>query len=162
MGKLCCGNYSQIHPPTTKFWGYHLILDVHGCDPEKSQDQEYLTAWVKDLVKTIEMIPYGEPQVLHFGKDDPKLAGWTALQLIETSNIVAHFCDDTGDLYLDVFSCKWYDKQDVVNHVKQWFAPKCITTQVFVKRDATPTFFTKLFSGCPFFFWFKQAFTAFR
>jgi|UniRef100_A0A6C0B0Z1 hypothetical protein len=37
---------------------------------------------------------------------------------IETSNITAHFCEETNDMYLDVFSCKPFNPIDVEEVVK--------------------------------------------
>lgn len=122
--------------PQPQYWGYHLILDVHACNKKKVKDQKYLADWVKDLVKTIDMVPYGEPQVIHFGKNDPKLAGNTVLQFIETSNIMAHFCDKEGDAYVDVFSCKYFDKEVVERHFEEWFNPKRMRATLLT-RSAT-------------------------
>ena len=105
------------------FWGYHTLLDVRGCKIEKVIDPEFLTAWVKSLVKDIAMVPFGEPQVVHFGHNDPLLSGWTVIQLIETSNIVAYFCDETGDAYIDVFSCSLYDMRVIVESINKNFSP---------------------------------------
>lgn len=115
------------------YWGKHLIANVMGCDLEKSKDPEYITAFTKEIVKQIDMTPFGEPQVVHFGEGD--LGGWTTTQLIETSNIMGHFLDKNGDLYLDVFSCKNFDEQIVVRLLEEWFSPEdinCIT----LMRDA--------------------------
>ena len=81
-------------------WGYHLILDCYDADRKAISDGQLITRFAKTLVEQIDMKAYGEPQVIHFGEDD-KL-GYTLVQLIETSNICAHFCDDSGNFYLDV------------------------------------------------------------
>jgi S-adenosylmethionine/arginine decarboxylase-like enzyme len=103
-------------------WGYHLVLDCFEADKEQISSGENITAFAKELVERIDMKAYGEPQVIHFGEDD-KL-GYTLVQLIETSNICAHFSEDTGNFYLDVFSCKPYDKDVVVDTVSKFFSPK--------------------------------------
>ena len=77
-------------------------------------------------------LPICEPQVIHFGEDD-KL-GYTLVQLIETSNIVAHFCDDTGNFYLDVFSCKPYENAVVIETVKEFFKPGYVRDR-YVERE---------------------------
>jgi len=77
------------------------------------------------------MKAYGEPQVIHFGEDD-KL-GYTLVQLIETSNICAQFSEETGNFYLDVFSCKPYSQEEVLNTVNQFFKPERVETK-FIER----------------------------
>ena len=105
-------------------WGYHLVLDCYAGDKELVRSGTNIAAFAKALVKRIHMKAYGEPQVIHFGEDD-KL-GYTLVQLIETSNITGHFCDDTGNFYLDVFSCKPYENAVVIETVKEFFSPKKI------------------------------------
>ena len=113
-------------------WGYHLSLDCYAGDKELVTDGANIAAFAKTLVKRIQMKAYGEPQVIHFGEDDKQ--GYTLIQLIETSNIAAHFCDDTGNFYLDVFSCKPYENAVVIETVKQFFAPKRITDR-YIERE---------------------------
>ena len=113
-------------------WGYHLILDCYDADKELMKSKTNVEAFAKTLVRRIDMKAYGEPQVIHFGEDD-KL-GYTLVQLIETSNIVAHFCDDTGNFYLDVFSCKPYENAVVVELVKQFFNPNKITERYLERQ----------------------------
>lgn len=117
----------------SKYWGYHLMLDCAACDSDKIRDAAHITAFAKDLVKRIDMVAYGEPQVVNFGSGNK--AGYTLVQLIETSNICAHFCNDTGDVYFDVFSCKPFENQQVIDCVNEYFAPKN-TNAKFVYRDA--------------------------
>jgi S-adenosylmethionine decarboxylase len=113
-------------------WGYHLILDCYDADKELITDAKNITAFAKTLVNRIDMKAYGEPQVIHFGEDDKQ--GYTLVQLIETSNIVAHFCDDSGNFYMDVFSCKPFETVKVLETVNQFFAPKKIRER-YVERD---------------------------
>ncbi len=113
-------------------WGYHLILDCYNADKELITSSTNIAAFAKALVKKINMKAYGEPQVIHFGEDDKQ--GYTLVQLIETSNISAHFCDDTGNFYLDVFSCKPYENALVIETVKQFFAPERIVER-YIERE---------------------------
>ncbi len=113
-------------------WGYHLVLDCYNADKELITSSTNIAAFAKALVKKINMKAYGEPQVIHFGEDDKQ--GYTLVQLIETSNISAHFCDDTGNFYLDVFSCKPYENALVVETVKQFFAPERIVER-YLERE---------------------------
>lgn len=113
-------------------WGYHLVLDCYDGDKDLITSADNIAAFAKTLVKRINMKAYGEPQVIHFGEDDKQ--GYTLVQLIETSNIVAHFCDDTGNFYLDVFSCKPYENAVVIELVKQFFNPKSMTDR-YIERQ---------------------------
>ena len=106
-------------------WGHHLMLDAAGCN-ESLGDGEAIKAFARDLVGAIGMVAYGDPIVAHFGHGDPETCGYTLVQLIETSNITAHFCDNTGEIYLDVFSCRDFDQATVVEVFRRHFAPQRI------------------------------------
>ena len=116
-----------------KFWGYHAILDAAGCDLDKMTSYENVYNFAKQLVKDIDMIAYGEPQIVHFGSGDK--AGYTLVQLIETSNICAHFANQNQEMYLDVFSCKPFDERIVEDLVVQYFSAKSLR-RAFIKRQA--------------------------
>lgn len=67
------------------------------------------------------MVAYGEPVIEHFATHDPQKAGHSMVQLIETSNLSAHFVDKDNTMYLDVFSCKPFVNEDVIAVVKEYF-----------------------------------------
>jgi S-adenosylmethionine/arginine decarboxylase-like enzyme len=92
-----------------------------------------IVAFSKFLVDKIDMVPYGEPTVKHFGSDNK--SGYTLVQLIETSNITGHFCDQSGDAYLDVFSCKPFSIETVKTVVNEYFGPTHIGTS-YTERQA--------------------------
>ena len=86
------------------------------------------------------MKAYGSPQVQHFGEGNK--AGYTLVQLIETSNITAHFVEETNDIYLDVFSCKPFSTLEVLTCIKDHFRPEHIDFQTLhrqAKHDALPS-----------------------
>ena len=118
------------------FWGYHMRLNVANCELDTivgESGRETIHDFTKKLVKDIDMVAYGEPQIVHFGEGNK--SGYTLIQLIETSNIAGHFCDDSGDAYLDVFSCKQFDQQVVINLTEEFFKPSKITYD-YTERDA--------------------------
>ena len=78
------------------------------------------------------MVAYGEPMVVHFGTDNK--AGYTLVQLIETSNITAHFSESEGAVFLDVFSCKDFAEGTVRDVVGKYFKPSKIQTSVLERN----------------------------
>jgi S-adenosylmethionine/arginine decarboxylase-like enzyme len=114
-------------------WGYHLIIDAAGCRPSAIRSYKSIYNFSNALVRRIDMKPFGEPHIVHFGTDGKM--GYTLVQLIETSNICAHFCEETNDMYLDVFSCKQFcpiHAQAVVDH---FFKPQRVSS-VLMNRQA--------------------------
>lgn len=113
-------------------WGYHLIVNSAGCLPQSIRCSNNIYQFTKRLVTKIDMVAYGEPQIVMFGTGNKK--GYTLVQLIETSNITAHFVEETNDLYLDVFSCKPFYPVDVMDVIKNSFNPKHSETKFIVRQ----------------------------
>lgn len=118
-----------------KPWGYHAMYDVHGCDKAAITSVENVREFVKELVKAIDMKAYGEPIIVDFANHDPNKGGFTLVQLIETSNICAHFVSESGDAYFDIFSCKEFDVGKGAKVIADYFKPADGFMR-FVYRDA--------------------------
>lgn len=103
-----------------KVWGIASSIDIYGCDPEKIRSAEAIRRFVAELCELIEMKRFGDTQVVHFGEDE-RVAGYSMVQLIETSLISAHFANLTNTTYLDVFSCKPYDPEIVKDFSQNYF-----------------------------------------
>jgi S-adenosylmethionine/arginine decarboxylase-like enzyme len=118
----------------TEFWGKHAIFDCSGCcDGIKDRDVIYL--FVKELVPAINMVAYGEPQIVHFAAHDPSKGGYTLTQLIETSLIDGHFVDETLEAYISVHSCKDFDEIVVDGLIGKYFQPKNIVKRIIFRGE---------------------------
>jgi S-adenosylmethionine/arginine decarboxylase-like enzyme len=113
-------------------WGYHLTINAGNCDPAAIRSKETIAKFTKDLVKTIDMVAFGKPQIVMFGEGLQK--GYTLIQLIETSNISAHFAEETNDVYFDVFSCKPFNPKLVFPLFRSYFKPKKINSKFFTRQ----------------------------
>jgi S-adenosylmethionine/arginine decarboxylase-like enzyme len=114
-----------------KTWGKEVIVDAFDCDAFKIRSEDNIKTFLKELVKRIDMVAYGEPQVIHFGYEDKK--GFTGVQLLETSNIVCHFSEDTNNAYFNVFSCKDFDEQTVLDTILEYFNAYRTTSTVVLR-----------------------------
>jgi S-adenosylmethionine/arginine decarboxylase-like enzyme len=119
-------------PTVLRTWGKHLILDAAGCSPKMIGSEVVVANFARSLVKRIDMVPFGNPQVVMFGSGSKK--GYTLVQLIETSNITAHFVEENNSMYLDVFSCKDFDPQVVEEAVKEFFDAKYFNRKVILRQ----------------------------
>lgn len=108
-------------------WGKSLCCDVSGCDGDLIKNNEYIEDFAIKLVNLLQMKAYGFPRIEHFGVDEKK--GFTLVQLIETSCITAHFSEDQSKAFIDVFSCKDYDSQEVALFCKEFFGGKSVWWQ---------------------------------
>lgn len=113
-----------------KPWGYHLIVDGYEpndavCDPDK------VKKFFDDLIVALDMKSLGP--LIAGVVDEPDNKGVSAMQMITTSHIAFH-SDEIGDaFYLDVFSCKEFDKSVVTHIVRATFEPEHIETTELVR-----------------------------
>lgn len=114
-------------------WGIASSIDIYECDPELIRSADHIRSFVKDLCDLIEMKRFGETQVVHFGEDE-RVAGYSMVQLIETSLISAHFANQTNATYLDVFSCKPYDPEVVRKFACEYFGGAWTTLNVTLRQ----------------------------
>ena len=113
-----------------------MVLDCSSCDREAVRDANAIRAFSEDLVASIGMVAYGEPLLAHFATHLPEAAGYSLVQLIETSAVTGHFCDASGDAYLDVFSCKDFDSEVALRVVERHLSPESVR-KVELSRDAS-------------------------
>ena len=114
-------------------WGIASAIDIYGCNPKLIRDADQIRNFVAELCEIIEMKRFGETQVVHFGEDE-RVAGYSMVQLIETSLISAHFANQTNTVYLDVFSCKPYNPQVVREFSQAFFQGSRSSFQVTLRR----------------------------
>lgn len=105
----------------TNAWGLDTGIDLHGCNPETIRSPEKIKQFVIELCDLIQMKRFGECLVVDFG-EDPRVAGYSMTQLIETSLISAHLGHKEDPyVYLDIFSCKYYDPKVAEEFAKKFF-----------------------------------------
>ena len=99
----------------------HLLLraEVNNCPSEPQLS--LVLIWMKKLIKSIDMNLLQGPNIAYI--DQPGNRGITCMALIETSHIVLHIWDeqDPGIFQLDVYSCKSFDVNIVVDCLKNDF-----------------------------------------
>jgi S-adenosylmethionine/arginine decarboxylase-like enzyme len=118
------------------YWGWHLIVNLKECSSESIRSEDNFKNFLNALVKRINMVAYGEPLIKHFATHDPDKAGYSIVQLIETSNITGHFVDKNGDGYLDVFSCSPFEPDHVLAVIREYFAPLRMQERLIFRQAA--------------------------
>ena len=113
-------------------WGLLTGLDLYDCNPGLIRDPEKIKQYVVELCDLIGMKRFGPCQVVHLGKDE-RVEGYSMIQLIETSLISGHFANLTNAAYIDVFSCKPYDSEEIARFSKAFFQSQSVEVHL-VKR----------------------------
>jgi S-adenosylmethionine decarboxylase len=106
---------------STKSWGLLTSIDLHACNPKTIRDEEKIKEFVYELCSKIEVQRFGDCHVVHFADHNEDVAGFSMVQLIETSLISGHFANKTNNVYLDIFSCKYYDPGLVIDYAVSFF-----------------------------------------
>ncbi|MGB8367634.1 MAG: S-adenosylmethionine decarboxylase [Candidatus Babeliales bacterium] len=101
-------------------WGLHTTVDLKNCDSELIRSADAIKNFVIQLCDLIDMSRFGDPIIVNFGQK-LEVAGYSMVQLIETSNISGHFVNIDNSAYIDVFSCKLYDPYVVAAFTKTFF-----------------------------------------
>lgn len=131
-----------------KTFGWELVLDADKCDLNSIQSLENISAFVDEVIEVTKMQKMGKLHS-HYLEDTPEhrekgIIGWSVCQFIVTSSITIHFCEDPeknyGTLYLNFFSCKEYDKEDVKELVKKCFGGR-LRNCTYLRRDASSSDF---------------------
>ena len=117
-------------------YGYELIMDLHGCNVSKFT-REDISLFFVELCDLIKM----ERRDLHFWDDydtplanhqtSPHTKGTSAVQFILTSSIVIHTLELKGDVYINIFSCKYFDEKVALEFCEKWFSSSnCISHHI--------------------------------
>jgi len=123
--------YKRAQVNGISYYGKHLMLTAVSCN-DNLLDIDTVSRFVRELVPAIDMVPYGDLVIARFGEGIEE--GISAVQLIITSAITIHTNDQARDLYLDVFSCKWFEESVVIDMVKKYFNPEDINDSVVLRR----------------------------
>jgi S-adenosylmethionine decarboxylase len=114
-------------------WGLQTNVDIHDCDPKLIRDAREIENFVIKLCDLIDMKRFGKSVIVDFGEDE-RVSGYSMTQLIETSLISAHFANQTNTVYLDIFSCKYYDPHQAAEFAKDFFKGKDYNMNVVFRK----------------------------
>lgn len=115
-------------------FGQELILDLTGCDLKIISSGEEIKRFVIDLCdNVIKMKRFGDPLIPHFGHENPITSGYSLVQLIETSSVTAHFSEYTRSVYLNIFSCAYFDADKTTQFCKKFFKAKGVEVRLLAR-----------------------------
>jgi S-adenosylmethionine/arginine decarboxylase-like enzyme len=97
----------------------HLIVRAEAISPP--MNPEFLTKWLEDFIKYINMKVLMGPYVIYH--DVPGNRGITGAAIIETSHIVMHVWDEPSPalMQFDVYSCGEFDPEQICRLIQKDF-----------------------------------------
>lgn len=123
--------YKRIRHNGKNCYGKHALFHLAGCN-ERILSIDTVKAFITSLVEEIGMIAFGECLCFRFGEGEE--IGLSAVQLIYTSSITLHTNDLHREGYLDVFSCKDFSEDQVVESIQSLFSPERIDCQTIIRE----------------------------
>jgi S-adenosylmethionine/arginine decarboxylase-like enzyme len=102
-------------------FGMELIMDLRVPDHDVIADGDRLQDYVEELVKVIDMKPYGPTWIEHFGHNSEVTNGYTVIQPIETSSITLHLSEGKLTAHINIFSCKRFSPQEAMEFTERFF-----------------------------------------
>ncbi len=113
-------------------WGQLMSINLYDCELKLLKSPKKLGEFSLQLCDKIKMVPYGRPMIEKFGKG--KLKGYSLIQFIETSTITVHLDEFGLRAFIDIFSCKTFDKNVAKNFAKNFFQAKRIKYKNFYRN----------------------------
>ena len=115
-------------------YGMELILDLYDCDPKVLASRKKLQEFVIKICRLIKMKRYGKPFVARFGFGKDFTAGYSLVQLIESSSISGHFSELWGSAYINIFSCKSFSVAKARTFTKKFFKAKSFKNRLIIRK----------------------------
>ncbi|MDA7841547.1 S-adenosylmethionine decarboxylase [Gammaproteobacteria bacterium] len=96
----------------------HLLIRAEVANCPMRDNLGYVLDWMQSLIAKIDMKLMQGPNISYVDQEGNR--GITCMALIETSHIVLHIWDEQkpGLFQLDVYSCKPFDLNIVIKHLK--------------------------------------------
>ncbi|MDI6603304.1 MAG: S-adenosylmethionine decarboxylase [Patescibacteria group bacterium] len=116
-----------------KIYGKELILDLDDCDPKIIRSRRKILEYSNKLCQLIKVKKYGKPICKRFALHSPQAAGYSLVQLIETSSITVHFSELWNRAFINIFSCKLFDHKIAIDFTKKFFKAKKIKTRILIR-----------------------------
>lgn len=116
-----------------KIYGKELILDLYDCDPKIIRSKKNFLEYLNKICDLIKVKKYGKPICKRFALHLEHVAGYSLVQLIESSSITGHFSELWNRAFINIFSCKLFDDKIVTSFTKKFFKAKKIKNRILIR-----------------------------
>jgi S-adenosylmethionine decarboxylase len=115
----------------------HVIIDGYGGDPDQLADENAVRVVLEEYPEIMGMTRITQPHVLRYVGSKPEDWGVSGYVMIAESHISMHTFPERRLVWADVFSCKDFDPQPVLEDMKRRFGLRDMTIQV-IERNLAP------------------------
>ncbi|MFX1577091.1 MAG: S-adenosylmethionine decarboxylase [Promethearchaeota archaeon] len=95
---------------------FQLILKVEGCPNTKMTNRQFVETLIRDVASLSEMEILHGPVVVEGKEHNPGLTGFA---IIDYSHIAVHTFPNAMELFLDLWSCKFFDVEKIEDYIQQ-------------------------------------------
>jgi S-adenosylmethionine decarboxylase len=112
-------------------------MEVGGCDRERLVNHSFVEALILKVAELSGMEVLHGPVLVEGRPHNPGLTGFA---VIDYSHIVVHTFPNSGDLFLDLCSCKMFDVEVIEDYVQRSLnVDKSMITSTKLNLEKTPS-----------------------
>ncbi len=112
----------------------HVIVDGYGGDPDQLADENVVRVILDQVPGMMGMTKITQPMVLRYTGSKPEDWGVSGYVMIAESHIAMHTFPERRLVWADVFSCKDFDAQPVLDALKNSFSLRRMDVQSIARN----------------------------
>src|SRR2546430_11275137 len=116
----------------------HVTLDLYGCNPGRLNDEAFLRSILETYPDRIKMQKVGPAELRYIETSNPLDAGYSGFVIIATSHVSLHAWPPYGMVNIDIFSCEYFDTDDVVAFAKAMFQTDDVEVHAVKRATRSP------------------------
>ena len=116
-----------------KIYGKELILNLIDCNPDVVRSRNKILEYSERICKLIKVRKFRRPIIEKFALHLYHAAGYSLVQLIESSLVSGHFSELWNRAYINIFSCKNFDAEKAAAFTKRFFNAKKIKKKILIR-----------------------------
>ncbi len=114
-------------------WGVLTSFDIYESNPEIIRDPGHIEQFIRNLCDLIGITRTEDCKITCF-RENEHVEGFNMAGCIDTSLISGYFVNTSCTLYLDVFSCKFYDPREVAEFAISFFKGSHYKMQIALRQ----------------------------
>ena len=115
----------------------HVIIDGYGGDPDQLSDENVVRVILDQYPGMMGMTKITQPKVLEYRGTKPEDWGVSGYVMIAESHISMHTFPERGLVWADIFSCKDFDAEPVLEDFKRRFRLQSLDVRT-LERNLEP------------------------
>jgi S-adenosylmethionine decarboxylase len=116
----------------------HVMLDLYGCHPDLLADETFLRQVLDNYPARIAMEKVSPVELRYIETSNPLDAGYSGFVIIATSHVSLHAWPPYGMVNIDIFSCEYFDTDDVVAFAKAMFQTDDVEVHAVKRATRSP------------------------